>query len=136
MSTDRLTLARPPEDESAEQWLRRVAGKISFEDVAGYAKSKIGPTAPAEARALAEKAIEDALYGLMMVADGVSGALCNELEEVLGRLSVVHQTVDDDLDSPSEFTRMDAAHGAGMCIGFEGWRAEDFGAHSIVDVGE
>jgi len=50
---------------------------LSFEDVRRYAIERIDPQLSADARAAAEKGIDDAVYGLMMIIDGVTGGISN-----------------------------------------------------------
>ncbi len=55
----------------------RTPRAILFEDVRAYALEQIDPKLPPDVRAAAEKSIDDAVYGLMMVIDGVNGFLRN-----------------------------------------------------------
>jgi hypothetical protein len=48
-----------------------------FEDIRRYAIEKIDPPLTEEARAAVQKGIDDAVYGLMMVIDGVTGGISN-----------------------------------------------------------
>lgn len=73
--------AAPTEERAYELWLQHAIGFILFEDVRGYARGEIAPDLSPEARGAAEKGIDDALYGLMMVLDGVSGTLANRAEQ-------------------------------------------------------
>lgn len=83
MGTDSYTLAPAPESEDDRtRWLEHTAGFILFEDVRGYARARIDPAVTPEVRAEIEKGIDDAVYGLMMIMDGVTGILSNEQEEV------------------------------------------------------
>jgi len=93
MASWKLELNHPPQEKRAfELWLQHAAGRILFEDVRGYAMERIDPNLTAEARAAVQKGIDDALYGLMMVIDGVSGGLGNDEQTV--ELSVSVKTVD------------------------------------------
>jgi len=78
---------RPKETGELELWLQHATGRILFEDVRGYAIDRIEQALSAEAHAAAKKGIDDALYGLMMVLDGVTGALANETQRVEARRS-------------------------------------------------
>jgi hypothetical protein len=76
MSSDQFMLGPVPSDErERELWLQHAMGFILFEDVRGYAISKIDSNLDAPARAAAIRAVNDAVYGLMMVFDGVTGSL-------------------------------------------------------------
>lgn len=75
MGSHNLVLATAPSDPRRhELWLQHAVGRILIEDVRGYAVEQINPTLTPEARAAAMKGIDDALYGLMRVIDGVSGS--------------------------------------------------------------
>ena len=78
MSTSGFVLGLPPSSQRRrELWLQHAAGFILFEDVRNYAIERLDRALDATARAAALKAIDDAVYGLMMVIDGVSGGLGN-----------------------------------------------------------
>jgi hypothetical protein len=119
-----LELLPPPRNErSFELWLQHAAGRILFEDVRGYALEQIDPKLPVDSRAAAEKAINDALYGLMMVIDGVTGELRNDDHAV--ELSVAVQLLDR--KSNKVTAAINLRDGDGMCMGFHGWIADDYG---------
>jgi len=82
MSTNDSELAPPPtEPRRRELWLQQAAGFILFEDARSYVRDRIEPGLDGPARQAAERAIDDAFYGLMMIVDGVTGrfleALCD-----------------------------------------------------------
>jgi hypothetical protein len=78
MATWKYNLGNPPtEPRARELWLQHAAGFIIFEDVRRYAMEKMEPTLSHEAQVAAQKGIDDAVYGLMMAMDGVSGAISN-----------------------------------------------------------
>lgn len=132
MESDELQLAdAPTEQRDLELWLQHAAGFILFEDVRGYARSKIDPSLPPQTRLVAEKAIDDALYGLMMVLDGVTGSLSGTTTEVNLRTRV--RLVTRPALSPSAvIAELDLFEGDGMCIGYHGWLENDFGRIPIV----
>ena len=94
---------------------------ILIQDSRGYARARLPESLSASERAAAIAAIDDALYGLMMVADGVTGGLRNDRYDVA---VTVHARLRRDGEVLSE---MDLAGGDGMCMGFHGWLAGDFG---------
>jgi hypothetical protein len=117
-------LQSPPRDErSLELWLQHAAGRILFEDVRGYALQQVDPNLSAEARASVEKAINDAVYGMMMVIDGVSGALTNDEQAV--ELSVIVRLLNR--KSREATAQLDLREGDGMCMGYHGWVEDDYG---------
>lgn len=125
MGTSALRLAEPPtEVGSRELWLQHGAGLILFEDVRDYACKRLDPELGEDARSAALEAIDDAVYGLMMVLDGVSGILRNERLQIRLRTSVLLEGRPDDADPIAE---LDFQHGDGMCIGYHGWLEGDFG---------
>lgn len=128
MASWQLELQPPPHGErSIELWLQHAAGRIIFEDVRGYALDQVDPSLSSEARAAAEKAINDTVYGLMMVIDGVTGALSNSDQAV--ELSVAVQL--RDRKSDSVIAEIDLKEGDGMCIGYHGWLEGDYGEDQI-----
>ena len=128
MASDDHELALPPpEGRARELWLQHAAGFILFRDIRDYARGEIDPNLGNEAREAAEKAIDDALYGLMTVVDGVAGELSGHGHAV--RLSLTARLVDD---AGAPLTTLDLAEGDGMCMGFHGWREDDFGRDPVV----
>ena len=83
MATSDYELAPPPTDIDARQrWLQHAAGFILMQDIRQYAREQVADGLSDDARAAAHKGIDDALYGLMMVIEGVSGGLANERQNV------------------------------------------------------
>jgi len=128
MASWQLELEEPPQgDRALELWLQHAAGRILFEDVRGYAIDRIEQALSAEARAAAKKGIDDALYGLMMVLDGVTGALANETQHV--ELVVQARLVNR---SPEKVVvELDLKDGDGMCMGYHGWLEDNYGEHPV-----
>lgn len=110
----------PEEGRSRELWLQHLAGFILWEEVRGYALSKIAPDLSEEAKAAAVKAVDDALYGLMMVVDGVTGGLKNT--HAVASLDLVVR-----YEANGHTEAFDLAHGDGMCMGYHFWKAGNFG---------
>ena len=128
MASYQRILQTPPEELRAlELWLQHAAGQILFEDVRAYALEKMASGLSEEARAAAEKGINDALYGLMMVIDGVSGALANQVQHV--ELNVQARLVDS--QRSNVVAAIDLKDGDGICMGYHGWLEGDFGAHPV-----
>jgi hypothetical protein len=131
MATYQYELLGPPSELRArELWLQHAAGFIVFEDVRRYAMEQIEPGLSAEAVAAAKKAIDDAVYGLMMVIDGVSGGISNADHNVfidfIVRLAKRKNGEDDRL-----LSEVDLGRGDGMCMGYHGWIEGDYGKHPI-----
>ena len=132
MATFRLRLATPPSEPRAlELWLQHAAGRILFEDARGYARERIDPSLSDEARAHVEKGIDDAMYGLMMVLDGVTGILTNGQHAVMlsfaAKLVDATAPLDDDM-----LVELDLAKADGMCMAYHMWREGDFGVDPVV----
>ena len=131
MPTWQYELVDPPSESRArELWLQHAAGFIVFEDVRRYAMERIEPGLSAEALAAAKKGIDDAVYGLMMVIDGVSGGISNANHNVfidfVARLARREGSYDDGVLSELELRQ-----GDGMCMGYHGWLEGDFGKHPV-----
>jgi hypothetical protein len=131
MATCDYELAAPPEaPRQRELWLQHAIGFMLFEDVRGYATEQIDPGLAPEARAAVQKGIDDAVYGLMMVIDGVTGFLSNSTHGV--ELGVVARLVRrDDSGERSVVSELDLAQGDGMCMGYHYWLEGDFGANQV-----
>lgn len=124
MATSDFKLSEPPIDpRKRELWLQHAVGFILFEDVRDYALQRIEPTLTEEAKTAAKKGIDDAVYGLMMVLDGVTGGLANDSRRV--SLRVVAELTD--IDTESTIETLDLIEGDGMCMGYHGWINKDFG---------
>ena len=124
MASGDFVLAEPPADPHARQlWLQHAAGLILFEDVRGYARSLVDANAPENERAAAFAAIDDTVYGVMRVIDGIPGPFRGN-----GR-SISLQTrvhLESEIDGHLE-EELDLGAGDGMAIGFHGWLEGDFG---------
>jgi hypothetical protein len=131
MATWENELAEPPSDPRARAlWLQHAAGFIFFEDVRGYAMQRIDPTLPEQAQAAVRKGIDDAVYGLMMVIDGVTGALSNAAHTVSIDV-VVRLQARSECGDPLTQSEVDLGQGDGMCMGYHGWREGDFGKDPV-----
>jgi hypothetical protein len=123
-----LELQPPPKEERAfELWLQHAAGRILFEDVRSYAIERIDTALSDEARLAARKGIDDALYGLMMVIDGVSGRLKNDAQSVA--LSVTARLVNHEPEGIA--AELELQDGDGMCMGYHGWLEGDYGKDPV-----
>jgi hypothetical protein len=124
-------LAEPPsEPRACELWLQHAAGFIIFEDVRRYAIESIDPTVSAEARSAALKGIDDAVYGLMMIIDGVTDGVSNSSRKVsidfIARLAKRDDGQDEEI-----LLNLDLGRGDGMCMGYHGWREGNFGVDAL-----
>jgi hypothetical protein len=133
MSSEELVLARPPtESRSLELWIQHAAGKLIFEDIRGYAVKNIDQGLDAGARHAALKAIDDTVYGLMMVLDGVTGGLRNSQEYVSLKTEVQLRA----RASNSVLYSLDLADGDGMCMGYHRWIEGDYGEVAVTVGGD
>ncbi len=132
MATFEHELAEPPPaGRGRELWLQHAAGFLLFRDVREYAMRRIDPALSSEARDAAQKGLDDAMYGLMMVLDGVSGAVENATLRV--ELCVTARLVQRARTPSSEIVaEVTLRDGDGMCMGYHGWLEGDFGEHPIV----
>ena len=118
------TLAPPPSDEQdLELWLQHAAGKLLLDATRERARSKLPSHLSDEARAAALQAIDDAVYGLMQLLDGVTDPLANDVHYVALRTTAELRRSSDD----SVLHAVDLQLGDGMCMGFHGWVEGDFG---------
>jgi hypothetical protein len=105
--------------------MQHAAGFILFEDVRGYALSRLDPNLSPSERSAAVTAVDDTLYGLMMVLDGVTGALRDS------ERSIVTRTIIQLRHGEAVVAEVDASNGDGMCMGQRGWMEGDFGADPV-----
>lgn len=132
MATWQHQLVNPPEEPRArELWLQHAAGFILFEDVRRYATEKIDPALTEEARAAVQKGIDDALYGLMMVIDGVAGGISNASSTVFIDF-IVRLATRGGSEAGGVLSELDLRQGDGMCMGYHGWLEGDFGKDPVV----
>ena len=122
-------MSQPPEEgRQLEIWIQHAAGFILFEDVRKYAQDRLDSSLSDEARLAALKAIDDAVYGMMMVFDGISGGLQNHEHRV--KLEVAVELTDRNTNEL--ISQVKLADGDGMCMGFHGWCEGDFGEYAPV----
>ena len=132
-----VTISRPklapvPSDPRAKElWLQHLAGSILFRDARGYAVERIDPKLSADPRVAAQKAVDDALYGVMMIVDGVTGAVAHATEQVELRVLARRVRRRDGV----VLDELDLADGDGMCMGYHGWLEGNYGQHPIVSGG-
>jgi hypothetical protein len=124
MATHERILTCPPSDKrNRELWIQHASGLIIFEDVRNYAIERLSDRLSEEARVAALKAIDDAVYGLMMIIDGVSGSLENDTHRIhLGVSALL-----TDRNNDETIAEINLADGEGMCMGFHGWKEGNFG---------
>jgi hypothetical protein len=131
MATWQHELVAPPtEPRDRELWLQHAAGFIFFEDVRRYAIERIDPALNDEARAAVKKGIDDAVYGLMMVIDGVAGGLSNASHSVYVDF-IVHLAARGNSMDGGVLSDVDLRQGDGMCMGYRGWLEGDFGENPV-----
>lgn len=121
-------LSTPPKNiETRELWMENAAGFIIMEDIMKYAISRIPDGTDQETRVKIKAGIEDAIYGLCMMMDGVSGTLQNDEYS----LRIQHKILLEYKDSTLE--EIDTLDGDGMCMGLHSWLEGDFGNEPIVE---
>lgn len=133
MATWEHDLVNPPtEPRARELWLQHAAGFILFEDVRRYAMERIDPALPEGVRAAIQKGIDDAVYGLMMVIEGVTGGLSNAGYTVsidfIARLAARGNSSQGGVLADTNLRQ-----GDGMCMGYHGWLEGDFGKHPVAE---
>jgi hypothetical protein len=131
MATWKHELSQPPtEPRALELWLQHAAGFIVFQDIRRYAKERIDPALTEDSRAAAEKAIDDTVYGLMMVIDGVTGRIANDNHAVYIDF-IARLATRGDAEDGRVVSEIDLRKGDGMCMGYHGWLEDDFGEYPI-----
>jgi hypothetical protein len=124
MATDQYVLTDAPgETRAKELWLQHGAGFVIFQDMRQYAIDRIPASYDAGQREAAMRGIDDAVYGLMMVLDGVTGGLSNGKFRLSLQTKVQLQMVGDG----GLVDELDLFKGDGMCMGYHGWKEDDYG---------
>jgi hypothetical protein len=129
VSSGDFVLGTPPDDpRSRELWLQHAAGFVIFEDIRRYALAQLAPEIDGHSRAVATRAIDDTIYGLMKVIDGVPVPLRNADYEVrlrtlvrLSRRGASSEIVEE----------IDLVDGDGMCMGYHDWIDGEFGQDPV-----
>lgn len=131
MATWQYELVDPPiEPRARELYLQHAAGFIVFEDVRRYAMERIDRALPDDVRAAVQKGIDDAVYGLMMVVEGVTGGLSNANHSVyidfIARFAARSESANGRI-----LSEIDLRNGDGVCMGYHGWIGGDFGKNPV-----
>jgi len=115
----------PQEPRARELWLQHAVGHMLLTQVGGYAEQQMAKGLSTGEREAAVKAIHDTLYGLMMLIDGVSAPIRGNGHEVRLRFlaELIRPEMGDEVLSSFDLFE----DGDGMCMGFHGWLAGDFG---------
>jgi len=118
----------PPatQGESRRLIMAHTFGRHLMENVREHALSRIPEEASLEARALAEQAVTDTLYGFVMLLDGVFRNWIDKEYFVDYRLIGRIFEQSSDKDEPVETFDVEES-GDGLCIGFHMWMEGDFG---------
>lgn len=128
MSALDFRLAQPPEDpRRRELWLQHAAGFILLENVRAKALREIDRAASPEARAAAEKAVDDTMFALMNLIDGENWLDNDEHEVTLTLVAALKRKADE-----QELYRLDLDQGDGFGMGFHGWKEGDYGKDPII----
>lgn len=122
-------LTDPPADErSRELWLQHTAGFILFRDMRDYAINKIPADTDETTKQKIVNGIDDAIYGLMMIMDGVVGTLQNDEYKVSLESNILLEK------NNLLVQKINTLDGDGMCMGFHGWMEGDFGDDDVYTV--
>jgi hypothetical protein len=122
-------LTPPPADNrSRELWTQHAAGYIIFRDMKDYAVNNISDDTDEKTKEKIIKGIEDAIYGLMMMMDGVVGILQNDEYTIRIENNILLEK------SGQIIQTINTLDGDGMCMGFHDWKEGDFGEDNIVQL--
>lgn len=111
----------PSEARARELWLQHAAGFILFQDMRQYAVDHIPGNTDEVTKELIIKGIDDAVYGLMTIMDGVTGGLQNDQYAVSLETTIKLKRNGETIQEINTFD------GDGMCMGFHMWKENDFG---------
>lgn len=122
-------LTNPPNDErKRELWLQHAAGFILFQDIKKYAVDQIPIGTDDNTKEKIIMGIDDAIYGLMMIMDGVTGSLKND-EYAINIKNII--TLEKNGDVIQEINTLSSD---GMCMGFHSWKANEFGEDDVCPI--
>jgi hypothetical protein len=121
-----IKLTNPPDDDRArELWMQHTAGFILFRDMRDYAIKEIPDGTDKKTKSMVINGIDNAIYGLMMIMDGVVGTFGNKHYQVSLENNIV-------LEKDGEIIqKINTFYSDGMCMGFHGWLEGDFGRDDI-----
>ncbi len=130
MATYEYELGKVPEDlRSKELWLQHTAGLIYFEDARQFAIDKIDDSTDVPTRDKIIEGINNALYGIMMIIDGVSGQIENS--EYAVNLETNVNLIRKSGEDAKIVNQISLMEGDGMCMGYHGWLEGDFGEEPV-----
>ena len=111
------------------RWVRagHAFGRHLMQFSRDYALDLIPKGASASERAIAEQAASNAIYGFLMMLDGVSVGKVDE--DLWLRLRLTASVDGSGGDEPLEQFEL-APEGDGLCVAFHGWVEGDFGSGS------
>ena len=115
--------AIPDTERGRALWYQNAAGYILRRDAGRYAVRQFDPDLSPDARAAALKAIDDTLYGVCMIADGVTGAISTPEGRTSLSIQVNHQPAEGSGTTPF---RLDLFDGDGACMGYHAWIDGDY----------
>ena len=113
----------PDTERGRELWYQNAAGYILHTDAGLYAVRQLDADLSPDARAVALKAINDTLYGICMISDGVTGAISTPEGLTHVSIQVSHQPAE--VSSTMPF-RLDLFNGEGACMGYHAWIEGNF----------
>jgi hypothetical protein len=121
----RVSFRKWPREEHA-RWIMagNTFGRHLMAASREYALERIPKLATSKERELAEKAVLDAIYGVMMLLDGVSDSRIDK--DHVAAYVLLSRIFASGQSEPVEQFEL-APDGDGLCMGFHGWVADDFG---------
>lgn len=99
-------------------------GRDLIQYARNYAVAKLPADLAGDARAAAEKAVFDALYGVMMILEGIVGGPLDDEHQV--RYTLLAHVENRYVKAPLTTIEL-APNGEGLCMGIHGWFKGDFG---------
>ncbi|GGA82123.1 hypothetical protein [Puia dinghuensis] len=92
-----------------------------------YAIDRIPANTDDNTKELITNGIDDAVYGLMMILDGVTGGLQND------QYAVSMESIIKLKRNGETIQEINTFDGDGMCMGFHGWKENDFGDNELTE---
>lgn len=113
----------PEEARSRELWMQHAIGYVLMAQMREYAVATIPQEASPEARQLAMRVLDHALFGLMEICEGYNGPLRSSTHELTVDVVGTLRRSDDE----TVVARQSLFEGDGACMGVHRWLDGDFG---------
>lgn len=121
--TDGFTVPEQPRERSL--WMQHMTGALLMTEVRQRVLDELPADLSEETRAVACKAVDDTLYCLMMLVEGVVAPACDASGGIDFEVDLVGRLVDSGTGKVLHTESL--RDGDGACMGLTGWLEGDYG---------